>query len=634
MSQTILLKRSAVQGKKPQVGDLQLGEIAVNTYDGKMYIKKDNGTASIEEIGKDQFPSQSGKIGMFLKTDGTQVYWSDTGGTASKVTQTAHGFAIGNVLRYDGSTSRYVRAQSNIEANAEVIGVVTKIVDANNFELTTSGVIDFGASYPNPFTPGTAYFLSASTAGGLTATEPTGIGNISKPLFIALTATSGLFYNWRGIEVTKEIEIDDMLPAQAGNSGNVLMSDGVSAGWVSIAAATSANVVTMANSFTVGQVVRATNNPASPFVLAQANNVTNANVYGIISFADPSSYTVTTFGRVVGLSGLTAGVLYYLSDTTAGALTSTEPTTVSSISKPVFIATSATEGMFYNQRGLFVGVAQATPSHLLPSQSGNAGKFLTTNGSSTSWQTIVYGVSAFNSRTGSITLTASDVTTALGATFVQNASNATNLTNGSISGCTGMNLVASGRISWPANQYGGVGDAALIDCYSANGGEAQRLRLYVDNDADDLIELNAAGGVTVPRGVIYGTATSARYADLAEKYTADANYDPGTVVSLGGEAEVTVSRVANDTAVAGIISTAPAHLMNADLQAVFVATVGLVGRVPCKVTGPIKKGDLLVSNGDGTARAETNPAPGSIVGKAMENFVGGTGMIEVLVGKH
>lgn len=629
MSQTILLKRSAVASKKPAVSDLALGEIAVNTYDGKMFIRKDNGAASIAEIGGDQFPAQTGLGGMFLKTNGSSVYWSDTGGTASKINQAAHGFAVGQVLRFNGT--RYVLAQANVEANAEVIGAVTAVVDANVFELTTSGVINFANG---AYAPGTAYFLSATVPGALTVTEPVAVGNISKPLFIALTATSGLFYNWRGIEITKEVDIDTLLPAQLGNNGNVLMSDGTSAGWVSIAAATASISVTAANTFVVGQAVRATGVPASPYTLAQANNINNARVVGLVSEASPTKYTVTTFGRVIGMTGLTQGAQYYLSDATPGALTTAEPTTSTSVSKPVLIATSATEGVFYNQRGLLVGVAQAVPSQLLPSMTSQSGKYLTTDGANASWTSLVTGVSSFNTRGGAITLTALDVTGALGATFVQNASNATNLTNGSISGCTGMNLIASGRISWPANQYGGAGDAALIDCYSANGGEAQRLRLYVDNDVDDLIELNAAGGVTVPRGVIYGTSTSARYADLAENYAADAAYTPGTVLSIGGPAEVTRSRADEDQRVIGVVSTAPAHLMNADCKGEFVVPVALTGRAPCRVTGVISKGDMLVSNGDGTARAEENPVVGSIVGKALENFHGEVGVIEVLIGKH
>ena len=126
-----------------------------------------------------------------------------------------------------------------------------------------------------------------------------------------------------------------------------------------------------------------------------------------------------------------------------------------------------------------------------------------------------------------------------------------------------------------------------------------------------------------------------RYADLAEKYTSDNDYEPGTVVELGGTHEVTQTRRPSSVAIAGIVSTNPAYLMNNDLEGISVA---LIGRVPCKVTGKINKGDLLVSSDVlGHAKAHRdihNPPAGSMIGKAIESKDDdGTGMIEVLVGR-
>lgn len=132
---------------------------------------------------------------------------------------------------------------------------------------------------------------------------------------------------------------------------------------------------------------------------------------------------------------------------------------------------------------------------------------------------------------------------------------------------------------------------------------------------------------------IYGVATSALYADLAEKYSADAIYEPGTVVSFGGDAEVTESLDDCDPKVAGIISTRPAYLMNDDLVAEHVAILALTGRVPCKVTGKVQKGDLMVSAGAGRARAEANPPAGSVIGKAVGTNTSGPAVIEVVVGR-
>jgi hypothetical protein len=141
------------------------------------------------------------------------------------------------------------------------------------------------------------------------------------------------------------------------------------------------------------------------------------------------------------------------------------------------------------------------------------------------------------------------------------------------------------------------------------------------------------GQVTNYFNTVFAQATSALYADLAEKYIADAEYTPGTVVIFGGDKEVTVSSTDADRAVAGVVSTNPSYIMNAGLEAEHVATVALTGRVPCRVTGTVRKGDLMVSAGYGQARAEQDPRVGTVIGKALENHEGTEGVIEVVVGR-
>ncbi len=138
---------------------------------------------------------------------------------------------------------------------------------------------------------------------------------------------------------------------------------------------------------------------------------------------------------------------------------------------------------------------------------------------------------------------------------------------------------------------------------------------------------------TVYATTFSGVSTTAKYADLAENYTADQPIEPATVVCFGGEFEVTVCDHDADRRVAGVISTNPAHLMNTECAGTHVVAVALQGRVPCKVVGPVRKGDMMVSAGNGAARAEADPKIGSVIGKALENFDGTTGVIEVLVGR-
>ena len=142
----------------------------------------------------------------------------------------------------------------------------------------------------------------------------------------------------------------------------------------------------------------------------------------------------------------------------------------------------------------------------------------------------------------------------------------------------------------------------------------------------------AVGSITGNWTLTSGSKMQATYADLAEKYRADAEYSPGTVLEFGGTAEVTIAEDSTRR-VAGVVSTNPAYSMNSECQGEFVAELALTGRVPCKVRGKVSKGDMMVSAGGGFARAEYSPILGSVIGKALEDFDGGEGVIEVVVGR-
>ena len=134
--------------------------------------------------------------------------------------------------------------------------------------------------------------------------------------------------------------------------------------------------------------------------------------------------------------------------------------------------------------------------------------------------------------------------------------------------------------------------------------------------------------------VFRGKATSAQYADLAENYTADAKYEPGTVVVFGGDQEITITDKSHDNRVAGVISTDPAYLMNSECTGLPVA---LTGRVPCKVIGKVRKGDVLVTS-DVVGAAQTmnvdKYVPGCVIGKALENKDNDElAVIEIAVGR-
>jgi hypothetical protein len=198
-----------------------------------------------------------------------------------------------------------------------------------------------------------------------------------------------------------------------------------------------------------------------------------------------------------------------------------------------------------------------------------------------------------------------------------------------------LTLSAAAADSVKVAEYSGSYDRNIMLC-EATTGQASPL-------VNSGIKFNPTSGPSgTPTGAslmctnFVGTSTAARYADLAERYLSDAQYEPGTVVVFGGNAEVTQSTTFNDRRVAGVVSTNPAYLMNFELDANKSVIIALQGRVPCKVIGRVQKGDLLVTSGkSGFAIVNNDPKPGTIIGKALENkTTDGDGVIEVVVGKH
>ena len=143
------------------------------------------------------------------------------------------------------------------------------------------------------------------------------------------------------------------------------------------------------------------------------------------------------------------------------------------------------------------------------------------------------------------------------------------------------------------------------------------------------------GTITGNWSLSAGSRLNATYADLAERFAADDVYEAGTVVSLGGEKEITKVQYELSEDVFGVISDTAAYLMNAaagndDTH----PAVAVSGRVPVKVTGSVKKGDRLVSAGDGLARAakKGEATPFNTIGRALEDKTSeGIGYVESFV---
>ncbi len=125
---------------------------------------------------------------------------------------------------------------------------------------------------------------------------------------------------------------------------------------------------------------------------------------------------------------------------------------------------------------------------------------------------------------------------------------------------------------------------------------------------------DASGNITA--NIFNGTATAARYADLAEKYLADKEYEAGTVVSICEHGEHEVEACQWGQRAIGVVSTNPAFMMNKDLEG--GTYIALKGRVPCKVTGAVRKGQRLIAGNNGTAVAAV-PHANDVFAVALES---------------
>jgi hypothetical protein len=330
------------------------------------------------------------------------------------------------------------------------------------------------------------------------------------------------------------------------------------------------------------------------------------------------SIVVTNLGvtQVQGGGGITVSTSTGSVIITSAGVTQIQGSTAIAVSTGTGTVVVTNLGVTQVQGGAAIAVSNSTGSVVI----NNLGVVQVTTGS---------GITVSTS-TGAVTIQSID-TIQLVTNRGNTTTNSLSITNSaaSISTVTGA-LVVAGGIGVGGNvNIGGSLSVASSFILSTN----------IASTSTQTGTLVVAGGIGVggditPSGLrsaaagstVYGTWTlatnasfQATYADLAEWYASDQEYEAGTVLVFGGDAEVTTTTNAYDSRVAGVVTTDPAYVMNVGQTGTRVC-IALVGRVPVKVIGPVNKGDLLTTADiPGYARRCFSIRAGTIIGKSLEN---------------
>jgi hypothetical protein len=541
----------------------------------------------------------------------------------------------GNVTGGNFITAGNVEATGNVSGGNLVTGgavVATGNASALNITSTGAGNITAGG-----FFIGDGGFISNVTVASNVAVTQVANGTS----IIGISSSGGNVEITSGGVLTLQTDgtvVEFLVPLNFG-AANVVTTGNVSGG----------NVLASAN-------VVATANVSAANFLGNGSFLTGIDATGISN--GTSNVTVANnAATTVGVAGTTRLTIAATGTTVDGAMTATgNVTATGNIAGGNVIATGNVDAAKVSTTGTIVAAGLVTGSGLNTTGIITDGTMSIQTGSLTSVANIAAGgnvtvtgnVSGGNIITAGAVFPTGNITTAagninagnvissdivqgvsiLGTTLVHatGSGGSSSTTTGALRSTGGLGVVenahiggltvVTGNITTAAGNISGgnIFSTALLSTQTLSVNAADAVTAITNAGTNGVGNIGASGANfnTIHATTFSGVSTTAKYADVAEQYLADQEYDPGTVVSIGGVYEITSCGLGDHPA--GVISTDPAYLMNSGLTAGL--PVALVGRVPVRIFGSVIKGQKVYSDLHG--RASKN-ADGQLVGISLED---------------
>jgi hypothetical protein len=601
-------------------------------------------------------------------TGGTITYNNGTAGVGATLTTTGTFNLIDTANVQTVGTRILVKNEANAAHNGVYTytstTVITRATDAdsygpgagelslNNYFFVSGGSVNKGSAYVLDAPTGTitfgtsnitfAQFSSSQVylAGtGLTLSNLTFSVNASQSQITSVGTLTSLGVS--GTITAANITANTGVFTGNGSALTALNASNISTGTLAQARLANASVTLGSTALTLGSTVTTvaglTSVTSTTFVGALTGAATTAGT--VTTAAQPNITSVGTLTSLAVTGNISAGNVSATTftgalsgaATTAGTVTTAAQPNITSVGTLTGLTLAANADITMSGTGSNINGVALVSATLFE---GSGANLTTLNASNVSSGTLAQARLANASVTlGSTALTlGSTVTTVAGLSSVTSTSFVGALTGaattaGTVTTAAQPNITSVGTLTSLA--VTGNISAGNVTCTGIIGGAgADFLGNVITTGAN-----STAGSLTGNWTLTAGSRLQATYADLAEKYVADAHYEVGTVLLFGGDHEVTMSNEFDSHKVAGVVSHNAAYIMNAGCQGEHVVDVALTGRVPVKVHGPIAKGDLMVTGPNGHAVANNMARAGTILGKALHNFAGGDGIIEIVVGR-